>query len=283
MKNIAYIAFTSMLVIVMMICSCNTPAATPESEPSTSSSTTEEQYIEQESTTPDKGQYEPAFQDLSKAIQLDPRDAKNYYERSKIYAFNREFEKAIADCDKAIELNPTYKEAYNVRGYLYIWENEYDKAITDLNKVVGLEASEEESSDLRRIIDSIVPPGELVLLDMACFSEGGIDCQGNVKPYNNTIQIQMFINPGESGIEVDKIYFDPPIGGRANIISPIRHFSNPGLQYLVPCISSTDPPASASACSIDYRSKSDSSYKKSNELTNTKLYVKELVCPSQLN
>ncbi len=209
-----------------------------------------------------------------------PMTAEQHFEKAVTLSENGQYQSAIQDLTRAIELDPNYAEAYYLRGIDYMAKKEYDKTITDLGKAVGLGASEKEAYDLKRVVDLIVPPGELILLDMSCFSEGGIDCLGNPKPYNNTLRIQLFINPGESVIEINNIYISPAINAKTEIKSPIKYFDNLGMQFLVTCLSSETPPTTAPSCSVDYKPRNDSSYKKSNELTNTYLYIEELVCPS---
>ncbi len=258
------------------------PVTTPSTKPVSSlapAPVTAEQYYEQGIALSREGQYEQAIRDLTKAIELDPGYAKAYYERSKIYAYSDEWDKAIADCDRAIEIDPVYAGAYYVRGNAFVWQKEYARAINDLGKFVEFEISKQELRDLKEITDLVIPPGELILLDLTCSSEGGIDCSGKPKPYNTTLHIQLFVNPGEAGIEINKIYIAPPLNGTSQIRSPIRYFKNMGLEHLVTCLSSPAPPTTAPRCSVDYKLRYDLSYKKSNELISSKMDIGRLICP----
>ena len=101
-------------------------------------------------------------------------------------------------------------------------------------------------------------------------------------PYNNALQLQLLVNPGDSGVEVNKIYINPAIEGKAEINSPIRYFSSLGLQYLVTCLSSANPPTSAPTVTIGFKSKNSLVYKKSNEIGAAEITVvpSDLICPT---
>ena len=51
-------------------------------------------------------QYQRAFQDYDKAIQLDPTHYRDYYVRSAAYYELGQYERADQDYDKAVELDP---------------------------------------------------------------------------------------------------------------------------------------------------------------------------------
>ena len=64
-----------------------------------------------------QGDYEGAFQDYSKAIELNPDYYKAYNNRGNLLSSVKEdYKAAIADFTKAIELNPTFAEAWLGRG-----------------------------------------------------------------------------------------------------------------------------------------------------------------------
>ncbi|MFC1905178.1 tetratricopeptide repeat protein [Chloroflexota bacterium] len=216
------------------------------------------------------------------AVKLNPSYEEAYYELSKLFANDGDWDSTIANCSKAISLNANYLEAYYIRGLARMKKKLYDGAIADLNMAIGMEPSKKEMGDLLKVTNLIIPPGELILLHMQFTVGGGRDCRGNYMPYNNTLQLQLFVNPGDSRVGIDKIYLDPPIGGKVEINSPIRYFDNLGLQYLVSCISSEYPATLAPTCRIDYKSRSSLTYKKSNEISNAEIIVEpsELICPT---
>jgi len=90
-------------------------------------------------TDKDGKEHDKAIADFSKAIELDPADAKAYRNRGLAYYYKREYDKAMADFNKAIDLNPEYAEGYYNRGTAYGAKGEYDKAIADFNKVIDLD------------------------------------------------------------------------------------------------------------------------------------------------
>ena len=67
----------------------------------------------------EKGEYGLAIQDLSKAMELDPKDAKVYENRGGTYVFLGEIDKAIEDYNTAIQLNPKNADIYYNRGVIH--------------------------------------------------------------------------------------------------------------------------------------------------------------------
>ena len=61
--------------------------------------------------------YQGAFADYSKAIQLDPQVAGNYYNFGVAKMQLKDYQGAIADFSKAIQLDPQYDIAYNNREF----------------------------------------------------------------------------------------------------------------------------------------------------------------------
>ncbi len=81
-------------------------------------------------------QFEKAIQDYNKAIELEPNDAEFFYSRGNAYANLKQFEKAIQDYNKAIESNSKYAKAFNNRGNAYANLKQFEKAIQDYNKAI---------------------------------------------------------------------------------------------------------------------------------------------------
>lgn len=82
--------------------------------------------------------YKKAVSDLTKAIELNPRDARLYYERAIFYGYIGQARKAISDYTKLIELNPKDDLAYNSRGIAFAENGQYDKAIFDYDKAIEI-------------------------------------------------------------------------------------------------------------------------------------------------
>lgn len=85
-----------------------------------------------------------AIQDLSKAIELNPTDAKSYYLRGNIYYDYEQYEECISDLTKGKEFDVDYRQCerawhlkdviYRIRGEAYLHVGEYEKALYDFTK-----------------------------------------------------------------------------------------------------------------------------------------------------
>ena len=60
-----------------------------------------------------KGDHYGAISDYTKAIEINPNDAKAFYNRGNSKDEIQDYEGAISDFRKAIEINPQYVAAYN--------------------------------------------------------------------------------------------------------------------------------------------------------------------------
>ena len=97
-------------------------------------------------------QYDKAIADFDKVIELKPDDAEAYNQRGLIYVILKQYDKAFADFDKVIELKPDDVEAYNNRGRTYYCLKQYDKAIADFDKVIELKPDDAEAYNQRGLI-----------------------------------------------------------------------------------------------------------------------------------
>ena len=88
-----------------------------------------------------KGQYDRAIADYTKAIQINPKRASAYNRRGVAYAKKGQYDSAIADYTKAIQINPNYAFAYNDRGVAYAKKGQYDRAIDDYTKALSINPS----------------------------------------------------------------------------------------------------------------------------------------------
>jgi len=100
--------------------------------------TTAEEYYELGNAYAEKGQYDQAISNYTKAIELNPGYAEAYNNRGGAYDNKRQHDHAIADYTKAIELNPNLAEAYSNRGSAYGDRGQHDQAISDLTKAIEL-------------------------------------------------------------------------------------------------------------------------------------------------
>ncbi len=86
-----------------------------------------------------EGDYDKAFADYNKAIELNPKYAAAYNNRGLTYHKKAEYDKAFADFNIAIELNPKYVDAFNNRGIIYYEKGEYNKAIIDYQNALEID------------------------------------------------------------------------------------------------------------------------------------------------
>jgi tetratricopeptide (TPR) repeat protein len=76
--------------------------------------------------------------DYNKAIEVNPKYAKAYYNRGLAYGKSGQHIIAISDLNKAIEVNPKFAEAYKDRGVAYAFLEKTEEAKKDLLKAVEL-------------------------------------------------------------------------------------------------------------------------------------------------
>ena len=86
----------------------------------------------------DKNQFDLAIADFSKIIEIKPTDARAYTYRGMAYGNKGQYDLAIADYSKAIEMDPTITDAYRGRAYVYTNKGEYDKAWKDVHRAQAL-------------------------------------------------------------------------------------------------------------------------------------------------
>jgi hypothetical protein len=86
----------------------------------------------------DKGEFDHAIADFTKAIELNPSHAAVYTNRGIAYEKKGKHDKAISDFTKAIELNPRLAEAYSNRGFVYMMTWNKNKACSDWKQACEL-------------------------------------------------------------------------------------------------------------------------------------------------
>lgn len=95
-----------------------------------------------------KGNLEQAIADYTKAIQINPKDEMSYFNRGLTYGKQGNYVQAIADYTKAIEISPK-KEQYYVRGMSYSAINQLDEAIVDYSQAIQMDSNNGEYYNLR--------------------------------------------------------------------------------------------------------------------------------------
>ena len=88
------------------------------------------------------GRYDDSFQDLTRAIELDPDYARAYAHRGVTYAQMERYNEALQDLTKAIELDPNDAWAYVLRGVTYRLMKRYNEALQDLTRAIELDPND---------------------------------------------------------------------------------------------------------------------------------------------
>ena len=126
-------------------------------------------YVNRGNVYTDKGYFDAAIQDCTKAIELNPENANAYVNRGVAYYYKDEFDTAIQNFSKAIELNPENANAYTNRGEAWLHLREWEKAKADLitAKGIGHDIVDAFHSDYENVSDFEAKHGVEVPEDIA--------------------------------------------------------------------------------------------------------------------
>jgi uncharacterized protein (TIGR03000 family) len=80
-----------------------------------------------------------AIADFSRAIALEPDQARNYLNRAVVYFLAENYARAIADCNRVIELEPGHGMAHYLRGRAHFEQGDTAKAEADDNQAFEVE------------------------------------------------------------------------------------------------------------------------------------------------
>ena len=75
---------------------------------------------------------------LSVAIERNPRNARAYNERAKVYARMGKLEEAVADYTRALEIEPTFAQALGNRGMAHRDLRQFQAALADFDRLIAL-------------------------------------------------------------------------------------------------------------------------------------------------
>jgi tetratricopeptide (TPR) repeat protein len=78
--------------------------------------------------------YDDAIADLNSAMKLAPQLAHIYYNRANLLVMSDRLPEAFDDYTRAIELNPHFAEAYDHRGLVQIYMKDTRKGYLDISK-----------------------------------------------------------------------------------------------------------------------------------------------------
>ena len=152
----------------------------------------------------ERGEYDLAIKDFTKAIKLKPDYAFAYNNRGAVYRSKGDHDLAIEDCNKAIRLKSDYAEAYSNRGAAYRNKGDYKRAIEDYNKAIQLKPN---------FVQAYYNRG------LAYHEKGELDVA--IRDYNNAIVlnpklIHPYYNRGNAYLQ--KRYFDKAIKDYSKVI-----------------------------------------------------------------
>ncbi len=99
-----------------------------------------------------KGQLRQAQQILSRVIQLNPKAATAYVKRAAIMAESKLMTQAISDMTKAILLDPDNARYRNTRGYFRLSQQEYQTAFQDFSDAIGLDGNFSQAHNNRGLV-----------------------------------------------------------------------------------------------------------------------------------
>lgn len=86
------------------------------------------------------GDYRGIVEDLSRLLEIKPRQARAHWERALAYTHLGDHEKAFADYAEAIRLAPADAQAHAGRASLYLDEGLVDGALKDANRAIELDS-----------------------------------------------------------------------------------------------------------------------------------------------
>lgn len=91
------------------------------------------------STWEAQGDLDHALADFTKAVELDPNDATDYFNRGTVYKDKGDLDRALADYNRVIALNPDDGGAYRKRGVVYEAKGDFARAQADYKQADRLE------------------------------------------------------------------------------------------------------------------------------------------------
>ncbi len=120
-------------------------------------------YLGRAAVLTQRGDFDRAIEDYSRAIQLEPSSLVAYNNRGIVYASIGEYEEALQDFDQALNIDSNSLIALNNRAILYTLLGRYTDAISDLESYInesGIDAVLAELTDPERDEDAPAPQYE---------------------------------------------------------------------------------------------------------------------------
>lgn len=117
--------------------------------------------------------YEEEIVELTKAIEVNPRDAEAYHKRGFAKANLRDFRGSILDYNKSIELNSNNSEVYENRALSKLWLDDYHGSIADYTKAIAINPKSPEAYYCRGLAKISLDMKESACLDFSRAGELG--------------------------------------------------------------------------------------------------------------
>jgi tetratricopeptide (TPR) repeat protein len=173
-------------------------------------------------------QHEKSVQDLSKAIELDPREALAWSTRGAAYNELHQYDKGLGDLNKAIDLEPRIASAWSSRGWAYIGLHQYEKALANLNNAVELDPNRASTWNNRGVAYHNLHQYEKALADLNKAIE--LDPKlafawcNRGKAYNDLHQYEKALVDLNKAIELDPKYANAWSNRGALCCGPLAQF-----------------------------------------------------------
>ncbi|CCI47740.1 unnamed protein product [Albugo candida] len=105
------------------------------------------------------GSHDKAIDLISKLIELEPKNERNYFKRYRAYLSQRKYNSALNDLTLALKVNPEFKQGVNQRGKLYFILGQCSDAVQEFERLMQLspddEAAKESHQKSVRCVDNI--------------------------------------------------------------------------------------------------------------------------------
>jgi lipoprotein NlpI len=133
MRNKSYKSITVISIIIISLSFSSVHAQQKQDEPKDTKF-----YIDRGIAYEEKGQFDQAVDDFTKALEMGSKDAVVYYHRGIGYVNQGQYSWAIDDFNKALEIDPKNAGAYYYRGVTYYFKKRYDESWKDIKKAEDL-------------------------------------------------------------------------------------------------------------------------------------------------
>ncbi len=100
----------------------------------------------------EKGQYETAISNFTRACRREPTFAEAYFNRGLVYVAIGQLGKAVADFGKVVEIRPEFAQGYVERGLIHADMGRHDQAVADFTKTVEVEPTRAEINLRRSLV-----------------------------------------------------------------------------------------------------------------------------------